>query len=163
MKLAKSQICILPVTPPIIIIASYHAIFAFLQFSKCKLWFLYKVVNFCTFQILAEVVVQIFVFEKKDCLVLGHCILSQNIRNFWRTLYVNEVNCVEFIFVCTSLRSWPIVAKVPLHRQEPVLWKSAHISYLKLYSYVEWGLFGQVSFYHKISELILSSYYCRIN
>ena len=162
MKLAKSQICILPVTPPIII-ASYHAIFAFLQFSKCKLWFLYKVVNFCTFQILAEVVVQIFVFEKKDCLVLDHCILSQNIRNFWRTLYVNEVNCVEFIFVCTSLRSWPIVAKVPLHRQEPVLWKSAHISYLKLYSYVEWGLFGQVSFYHKISELILSSYYCRIN
>ena len=163
MKLAKSQICILPVTPPIIIIASYHAIFAFLQFSKCKMWFSQN----CQFRAISNPTwsscSDFCLLKKKDCLVLGHCILSQNIRNFWRTLYVNEVNCVEFIFVCTSLRSWPIVAKVPLHKQEPVLWKSAHISYLKLYSYVEWSLFGQISFYHKISELILSSYYCRIN
>ena len=119
-----------------------------------------KIVNLEPFQILPEVVVQIFVYwKKKDCLVLGHCILSQNIRNFWRTLYVNEVNCVEFIFVCTSLKSWPRVAKVPLHKQEPVLWKSAHISYLKLYSYVELGLFRQSSMINQ--NYLFSKVVCR--
>ena len=100
-----------------------------------------------------------FFLKKKDGLVLGHCILSQNIRNFWRTLYVNEVNCVEFIFVCTSLKSWPRVAKVPLHKQEPVLWKSAHISYLKLYSYVELGLFRQSSMINQ--NYLFSKVVCR--